>query len=107
MDAPVAVFTTDIEKDPVTGDDPKDIPLVFKKKLILALFALGQTFVEHMIVVRHSKEVKLGKKYEDLGDPDDRLRESVRRFEEQADAFPGATVEFLVMAPGHGNLEKL
>lgn len=103
VDEPVTVFTTDIE-----GKDAKDTSPIFEKKLLLALFALGKDFVEGLIIVRHSSDdVKLGKEYESLGTPDERLQTAAKKFIRQAVDYPESTVEFLVMAPGHGNLEKL
>ena len=76
--------------------------------MLLALFALGKDFVEGLIIVRHSSDdVKLGKEYESLGTPDERLQTAAKKFIRQAVDYPESTVEFLVMAPGHGNLEKL
>ena len=107
VDEPVTVFTTDIEAEPGSKDPPKDHSPIFEKKLILALFTLGENFLRELFIVRHSKEKKLGQSYERLGEPDERLRDSAQRLVEQAKQFPNATVEFQIMAPGHGNLEKL
>ena len=105
---PIVVFTTEIEepgKDGKPGKPGKDSGTIFAKKLVMTTAALGPDFVESLHIVSGGGHVPPPAPYntssreEVLGQAVERIRHACALENEKVEC------EWLVLAPGRGNLE--
>ena len=101
VDEPVAVYAV--------GSDGDDSRLHFKRRMMLALFALGESFIEELHIVADPNSSTIGEQYGSYhGTPSNSLEMAAKRLVKQVVAAGAyeATVDFLIFTPGHGHLEE-